>query len=48
MYGKKTMGVERTTVIIDEEGIVRKIYPKVRVKGHVEKVLETLTEPLER
>lgn len=42
MYGKKTMGVERTTVIIDEEGIVKKIYPKVKVKGHVEKVLEDL------
>jgi len=42
MYGKKTMGVERTTVLIDEEGIVRKIYPKVKVKGHVEKVLEDI------
>lgn len=42
MYGKKTMGVERTTVIIDEQGIIKKIYPKVKVKGHVEKVLEDL------
>lgn len=39
MYGKKTMGVERTTIIIDEQGFIRKIYPKVKVKGHVEQVL---------
>lgn len=44
MYGKKTMGVERTTVLLDEEGIVRKIYPKVKVKGHVEQVLSDLKE----
>lgn len=42
MYGKKTMGVERTTVLIDKEGIIRKIYQKVKVKGHVEQVLEDL------
>ncbi|WP_434509607.1 thioredoxin-dependent thiol peroxidase [Desulfitobacterium sp. AusDCA] len=42
MYGKKTMGIERTTIIIDEQGIIRKIYPKVKVKGHVEQVLRDL------
>lgn len=42
MYGKKTMGVERTTFIIDKQGIVRKIYSKVKVNNHVEKVLEDL------
>lgn len=42
MYGKKTMGVERTTLIIDEKGVIQKIYPKVKVKGHVEKVLADL------
>ena len=42
MYGKKSMGIVRTTVVIDERGIVRKIFPKVRVAGHVEKVLELL------
>ncbi len=42
MYGRKYMGVVRTTVIIDEKGRVVKIFPKVKVKGHVEKVLETL------
>lgn len=42
LYGKKSMGVERTTVVIDAKGVVRKIFPKVRVDGHVDKVLETL------
>lgn len=44
MYGRKYMGVERTTVIIDQKGKVRKIFPKVKVKGHVEEVLNTLRE----
>jgi peroxiredoxin Q/BCP len=42
MYGKKSMGVERTTLVIDRDGIVRKVYPKVRVDGHVQAVLATL------
>ncbi|MBV8269971.1 MAG: thioredoxin-dependent thiol peroxidase [Planctomycetaceae bacterium] len=42
MYGKKSMGVERTTLIIDRDGIVRKVYPKVKVDGHVQAVLATL------
>jgi len=41
-YGRKYMGVVRTTVIIDEKGIVKKIYPKVKVKGHVEEVYNYL------
>lgn len=44
MYGKKTMGVERTTFIIDKQGIVRKIYSKVKVNGHVERVLKDIEE----
>lgn len=44
MYGKKYMGVERTTVIIDENGKVKKIFPKVKVNGHVEAVLQSLKE----
>jgi peroxiredoxin Q/BCP len=44
MYGKKSMGIVRTTVVIDEQGVVRKIFPKVRVDGHVAKVLEALGE----
>jgi thioredoxin-dependent peroxiredoxin len=38
-YGKTYMGVERTTFLIDEQGNVRKIYPKVQVDGHIEDVL---------
>jgi peroxiredoxin Q/BCP len=44
MYGRKYMGVVRTTVIIDGKGIVKKIFPKVKVNGHVEEVLKTLSE----
>jgi peroxiredoxin len=36
------MGVERTTVLIDGEGVVRKIFPKVKVPGHSEAVLGAL------
>jgi len=42
MYGKKSMGVERTTFLIDAEGIVRRIFPKVKVSGHVAEVMEAL------
>lgn len=42
MYGKKFMGIVRTTVIINGEGEVQKIYSKVKVKGHVEVVLAEL------
>lgn len=40
--GKKFMGIERTTVVIDKEGKVRKIFPKVKVDGHSDEVLDTL------
>ncbi|KEO81286.1 hypothetical protein EL26_21650 [Tumebacillus flagellatus] len=40
MYGKKYMGVERTTFLIDKDGNIAKIYPKVKVAGHVDQVLE--------
>ncbi|MBI1938916.1 MAG: thioredoxin-dependent thiol peroxidase [Ignavibacteriales bacterium] len=42
MYGRKYMGVERTTFVIDEEGKIKKIFPKVKVNGHVEEVLKIL------
>jgi thioredoxin-dependent peroxiredoxin len=42
LYGKKSMGVERTTFLIDKEGKVREIYPRVKVDGHSEKVLEAI------
>ncbi|MRI59237.1 MAG: thioredoxin-dependent thiol peroxidase [Epsilonproteobacteria bacterium] len=44
MYGKEYEGVIRTTYLIDPEGKVAAVWPKVRVKGHVEKVLEKLKE----
>lgn len=41
-YGKKYMGVERTTFLIDENGIISKIFPKVKVDGHDQELLEAL------
>lgn len=40
MYGRKYMGVERTTFVIDSDGTIRKIFPKVKVAEHPEAVLE--------
>ncbi len=42
MYGKKYFGVERTTFIIDENGKIKKIFPKVKVNGHIKEVLQAL------
>jgi peroxiredoxin Q/BCP len=39
MYGRKYMGIERTTFLIDEKGVIRGLWPKVKVTGHVEEVL---------
>jgi peroxiredoxin Q/BCP len=44
MYGKKVTGMIRSTFVIDGEGVVTKVFPRVRVDGHAEKVLEALTE----
>ena len=43
MYGKKFMGIERTTFLIDENGVIEKIWPKVKVKGHVDEVKAALS-----
>ncbi len=43
LYGVKYMGVERTTVIIDRDGKVAKIFPKVQIDGHVEEVAAAVT-----
>jgi thioredoxin-dependent peroxiredoxin len=40
MYGRKYMGVERTTILIDRDGTIAGIWPKVKVPGHAEEVLE--------
>lgn len=44
MYGKKYMGVERSTFLIDENGEVQKLWRKVKVPGHVEAVLKAAQE----
>lgn len=44
MYGRKYMGIERTTFLIDENGVIARVWRKVRVKGHVEEVLEATME----
>ncbi|RYH12381.1 thioredoxin-dependent thiol peroxidase [Tropicimonas sp. IMCC6043] len=42
MYGKVYMGIERTTFLIDGSGKIARIWPKVKVDGHMEDVLEAL------
>ena len=42
MYGRTFMGVERTTIVIDKDGRVSKVFPKVRVDGHADEVLAAL------
>ena len=44
LYGKTFMGIIRSTFIIDKTGTVRKIFVKVKVKNHIEEVLNTLKE----
>jgi thioredoxin-dependent peroxiredoxin len=42
MYGKKVMGIERTTFIIGPDGRIAHVFHKVRADGHAEEVLGTL------
>ena len=42
MYGRKYMGVERTTFLIDSDGKIARIWPKVKVPGHAAEVLEAV------
>jgi peroxiredoxin Q/BCP len=42
LYGRKAMGVERTTFVIDGRGIVRAVFPRVRVDGHSTAVIEAI------
>ena len=44
MYGKKYFGIERTTFLIDGEGIVRKVFSKVKVDNHHQEVLDFIKE----
>lgn len=45
-FGREYYGIERSTFIIDKDGIVRKEYRKVRVKGHIEETLQFVKENL--
>ncbi len=40
MYGRKYMGVERTTVLIDRNAVIAQLWSKVKVPGHAEEVLK--------
>ena len=42
MYGREYMGVVRSTCLIDPEGVIRQVWPKVKVKGHAAAVLDAL------
>ncbi|MBK6537158.1 MAG: thioredoxin-dependent thiol peroxidase [Ignavibacteria bacterium] len=42
MYGKKYMGIERTTFILDEKGKIQDIFNKVKVQGHTEELLKKI------
>lgn len=44
MYGKKYMGIERTTFVIDPEGTIKKVFNKVKVEGHTEEVKKALSK----
>ena len=44
MFGKKYMGVDRSTFLIDQEGKIAYIWPKVQVNGHAEEVLQKIKE----
>ncbi len=44
MYGRKAMGVERTTFVIDAAGIIRAVFPRVKVDGHSDAVIAALDE----
>lgn len=46
MFGKEFYGIERSTFILDKEGIIQKEYRKVRVKGHIEETLNFVKENL--
>ena len=43
LYGRKSVGMIRSTFVIDAEGVVRKVFPRVKVDGHADKVLEAVS-----
>jgi thioredoxin-dependent peroxiredoxin len=43
MYGKKVTGMIRSTFVIGGDGVVHKVFPRVKVDGHADKVLEVVS-----
>jgi len=43
LYGKRTVGMIRSTFVIDGDGVVRKVFPRVKVDGHDQQVLEAVS-----
>ncbi|QAA23223.1 thioredoxin-dependent thiol peroxidase [Sporolactobacillus terrae] len=46
MFGKKSMGIVRSTFVMDREGTIRKVWPKVKVAGHVDDVFQFVKQNL--
>ena len=46
MYGRKYMGIDRSTFLVDKNGIIHKVWNKVKVKGHVDDVINVCKEIL--
>jgi peroxiredoxin Q/BCP len=44
MYGKKVRGIERSTFLVDEDGVLLRDWRKVKVEGHAQEVLDSLKE----
>jgi peroxiredoxin Q/BCP len=44
LYGREYMGIERTTFVIDRKGVIRRVFPKVKVNGHATAVLAALKD----
>ena len=42
LYGRKFMGIERTTFIINEKGVIQNIFPKVKVDGHIDEIIKLI------
>ncbi len=42
LYGQKSMGIVRTTYVIDPKGKIRNVFPKVKVEGHAQEILTAL------
>ncbi len=47
MYGRKSIGIERTTFVIDGDGVIRRVYNRVQVNGHIADVLNQVQEGVE-